>query len=117
MQYTGASFFILISYHLESNTAKNFIIIQDNTLFFVCRSITDGILENKVITEWPHVENDPYQNIGKILNGTVPNFGKLKLLRSYIVEKASSVPQVSFEHWQNFFMKLEIILKLHKDVC
>ena len=92
MQCTGASFCILMSYHPESNTAKYFIIKRDDTLFFVCKS------ENKVITEWPHVENDSYQSIGKILNGTVPNFDKLKLLRSFIVKKVSSVPQVSFDH-------------------
>lgn len=50
------------------------------------------------MTEWLFAENESYQKIGKILNGTVPNFHKLKLLRSYIVKKASSVPQVSFEH-------------------
>ena len=98
MKCTGASFCILMSYHSESNTAKYFIIKRDETLFFVCKSVTDSILENKVITEWPHDENDSYQSIGKMLNGTVPNFDKLMLLRSHIVKKASSVPQVSFEH-------------------
>ena len=93
IQCTGAS----ISYHPESKTAKYFIIKQDDKLFFVCKSITDSILKNKVITEWLHVENDSYRDIGEILNGKVPSFDKLKLLKSYIVKTASSVP-VSFEH-------------------
>ena len=100
-------------YHPESNTAKYFIIKRDDTLFFISKSVKYSILENKVITEWPHVENDSCRNIREILNGTVPNFDKLKLLRSYIVEKASSAPQVSFEYWQNFLMILETIFKLH----
>ena len=66
--------------------------------FFVCKSITNSTLKNDVMTKWPFVVNESYQKIGNILNGTVQNFHKLKLLRSYIVKKASSVPQVSFEH-------------------
>ena len=84
-------------YHPESNTAKYFIIKKYDT-FFVCNSVTDSIVENKVITEFPHVENDSYRSIGNVLNETVPDFDKQKLLRYYIVKKASSVPQVSFEY-------------------
>ena len=99
-------------YHPESNTAKYFIIKKYDT-FFVCNSVTDSIVENKVITEFPHVENDSYRSIGKVLNGTVPDFDKQKLLRYYIVKKASSVPQVSFEYWESFLMTLEIVFKLY----
>ena len=100
-------------YHPESNTAKYFIIKKYDILFFVCNSVTDSIVENKVITEFPNVENDSYRSIGKVLNETVPDFDKQKLLRYYIVKKASSVPQVSFEHWERFLMTLEIIFKLY----
>ena len=47
MQCTGESFCILMFHHPESNTAKYFIIKGDDTLFFVCKSMTDSILENK----------------------------------------------------------------------
>ena len=86
MQCTGASFCILMSFHPESGKAKYFLIKRDDTLFSVCKCVTDSVLEKKVISEWPHTENNTYSKLGKILCGTLPDFSKLKLLRSYVAK-------------------------------
>jgi len=44
----------------------------------VCKATTDHILEEKIVTYWPHEEHNLLKKLGEQVLGKVPTFKSLK---------------------------------------
>jgi len=98
MECTGARITFLESYHPEQNCANIFLVEKNNLLIEVCKAVTDKILENKEITEWPHEENKYLTKLGENLKGTIPTLENTNSLRSWINSMTKNIKQVVFSN-------------------
>ena len=73
-----------------------YFIVQRETFLLVCKGMTNSILDQKVRYELPHIENNDFRNLRKIVFGRIPDFNTMKLL-SLIIKKAAMIREVSFE--------------------
>ena len=96
MECTGARITFLESYLPEENCANIFLIEKNNLLIEVCKTVTDKILENGEVTEWPHEENKYLTKLGKKLKDSIPTFENTKSLRSWINSMTKNIQQVVF---------------------
>ena len=96
MVCTGASYYILESYHPETQQASFFLIERDDVFMFVIKDITNSILNEKPLLEWSHSDNNYYKRLGENVAGRIPDFASIKPLRSYINALVKSVPLVDF---------------------
>ena len=83
MMCTGASYYILESYHLETQQASFFLVKRDDVLISVMKDITNSILKEKPLLEWSHSENNYYKRLGENVarHTLVPDFAGIKPLR------------------------------------
>ena len=97
---TGAKYCSLESYHPESKSANFFLFIKDNLPHNVAKDLTDSILSNSPICDWPHHEDKTMSKPAEKVLGSVPTFEDLKGLRPYINRIAKTVPRVEFDSLQ-----------------
>ena len=101
MAMTGATIVFLQSYHPEKKTFNTFLIQKNNLLLTVTKTITDHMITEQVITEWPHEENKLLKKLGELNFGQVPNFQSMKPLRSWVKEEAKKVMKVNINSTTN----------------
>ena len=100
MMCTGAKYCILESYHPESKSANFFLLKKDNLLYSVAKDLTDSILSNTPICDWPHHEDKTMSKLAEKVLGSVPTFEDIRGLRTYINRIAKTVPRVEFDPLQ-----------------
>ena len=84
----------------ESKSANFFLLKQDNLLCSVAKDLTDSILSNSPICDWPHHEDKTVSKPAEKVLGSVPTFDDLGGLRTYINRIAKTVLRVEFDSLQ-----------------
>ena len=73
---------------------------KDNLLSSVAKDLTDSILSNSPIFDWPHHEDKTMSKLAEKVLGSVPTFEDFRGLRTYISRIAKTVPRVKIDSLQ-----------------
>ena len=96
MLCTNSKFCVLEAYHPETKKAIFFLVHRHDVLLTVMKCVTDSILKNIPIKDWPHIENKYLEQVGKNVIGRIPNFESLKPLRTFLNALSKKTPQIKF---------------------
>ena len=59
-----------------------------------CQDLTDNILSNSPVWDWPHYEDKTVSKLAEKILGSVPTFEDLRGLKTYINRIAKTVPSL-----------------------
>ena len=96
MMCTDSNYTIVESYSPEKKIANFFLVKKHNVPLDVMKCVTDSILTNIPIPNWPHTEHKKLKMLGELILGRIPNFETLSSLRSLIKDHCKTLPKVQF---------------------
>ena len=99
---TDADFYVLQSYHPETETSNVFLDERHNTLTTIIKKLIDCILDNGHVLDWAHSEILQLHDFSKEILCKVPTFELLRRVRIFIKKCTRLIPQIAFVHEFDF---------------
>lgn len=97
MECTETSLNYLMSYVPENKAAAYFPVSKNHVLTEIMLELLVHIYENKPLSvPWAYFEHQSLLQLGKKLEGTVPNFENIRHFRSWVNSQAKLIRPVSF---------------------
>lgn len=97
MECTETSLNYLMSYVPENKAAAYFPVSKNHVLTEIMLELLVHIYENKPLSvPWAYFEHQSLVQLGKKLEGTVPNFENIRHFRSWVNSQAKLIRPVSF---------------------
>ena len=98
MECTETSLNYLMSYVPENKAAAYFPVSKNHVLTEIMLELLVHIYEKKPLSvPWAYFEHQSLVQLGKKLEGTVPNFETTRYFRSWVNSQAKLIKPVSFK--------------------